>query len=166
MAHSNAAHSGQPGTDLTLGLDILPEYATEVDVDALGRVLEKALVEQNVHGSVELSVLITNDRQVHELNRQFRNVDAPTDVLSFSQLEGENDFPQPTTGARPLGDIVISYDRVRSQAVEYGHSEKRELAYLAVHGLLHLLGFDHETEVDKQRMRQAEEQALDGIPRG
>ena len=108
-----------------------------------------------------------SDKKIRELNRQFRGIDKATDVLSFPQDEPVGEaFPLVGPAPRPLGDIVISGDRVRAQAADYGHSQRRELAYLAVHGLLHLLGFDHETEPDRERMRRAEESALAEIPRG
>jgi probable rRNA maturation factor len=133
-------------------------------------VLLRALETNNVSGSVEVSLVITDDVELQKLNRQYRGVDAPTDVLSFSQTEAAAryqpvDFPNPGELARPLGDIIISGDRVRAQSVEYGHPGRRELAYLAVHGLLHLLGFDHEIDADRVSMRQAEENALESVPR-
>lgn len=155
------------GVSLELGLDIDPPYQDEVDRALLERVIAKTLDAQGVQEPVEVSVVVTDDAQVHELNRQYRGVDRPTDVLSFAQGEptGVGAFPSIGLAPRPLGDIVISGDRVRAQAAEYGHSQRRELAYLAVHGLLHLLGFDHETEPERQRMRAAEEAALIEIPR-
>jgi probable rRNA maturation factor len=106
-----------------------------------------------------VALLLTDDATLHDLNRQFRGLDKPTDVLSF---EGE------TAGLRPgalrhLGDIAISVERARRQAGDYGHSFERELAYLVTHGLLHLLGFDHESDVEQQAMRAVEEQALSQV---
>jgi probable rRNA maturation factor len=88
----------------------------------------------------ELSVLITDDEEIHTLNRQYRSVDRATDVLSFSQLEGEGAVSEHNV----LGDIVISWDRAVSQGEEYGHGTHAELERLLVHGLLHLFGYDHE----------------------
>lgn len=153
------------GPDLRLEIDVALPYEGEVDRDLLTRVLSNALAEQGVTGPVEVSVVVTDDAKIQALNRQYRGIDRPTDVLSFPQEEGTTAFPRPPGAPRQLGDIVISYDRVKAQAREYGHSERRELAYLAVHGLLHLLGFDHETEPERQRMRTAEEAALSEIPR-
>ncbi|OLZ10474.1 rRNA maturation RNase YbeY [Sulfobacillus thermosulfidooxidans] len=106
----------------------------------------------------ELSIVLTDDSTIHELNRTYRGVDRPTDVLSFSQREGEDAFDDPV-----LGDIVISLDRTRQQALEYGHSFERELGFLTVHGILHLLGWDHETPDDEQRMMAKTEEILGGI---
>lgn len=154
-----------PCPELRLELDVAPEFAGEVDRDLLIRVVCATLESQGMTGPIELSVVVTNDAQIQELNREYRGKDYPTDVLSFSQIEGPGGFPLPPEAPRPLGDIVMSYDRVRAQAGEYGHSRRRELAYLTVHGLLHLLGFDHEAEQDRQRMRAAEESALAEVPR-
>ncbi|MGH2459250.1 MAG: rRNA maturation RNase YbeY [Chloroflexota bacterium] len=164
MRTSDSGAGPCPG--LRLEVDVAPEFAGEVDRDLLAEVVCAALESQGIDQPVELSVVITDDAEIQALNREYRHQDRPTDVLSFSQGEGPGGFPVPPGAARPLGDVVISYDRVRTQAVEYGHSPRRELAYLTVHGLLHLLGFDHETDADRQRMRSAEEAALANLPRG
>ena len=121
-------------------------------------------------GPIEIALVVADDARIQQLNRDYRGVDAPTDVLSFSQIESragvDDGFPVPPGEARLIGDIIISGDRVRSQAAEYGHGKRRELAYLAVHGLLHLLGYDHQTEDEKKVMRQVEEKALASIQRG
>ena len=94
---------------------------------------------------------------IHELNRDYRNVDAPTDVLSFALNEGEDDVPEEE---KALGDIVINLDRAVEQAKEFGHSKEREMAYLSVHGFLHILGYDHYDPDEKKAMRKAEEDIL------
>ncbi len=109
----------------------------------------------------EVGVTLTGEETIHQLNRDYRGVDAPTDVLSFALEEGEDEL----TGyeeAPPelLGDIIICLPYARRQAMEYGHSFHRELLYLTVHGLLHLLGHDHQNEDDRQRMRAEEEKFL------
>ncbi|HWQ89403.1 MAG TPA: rRNA maturation RNase YbeY [Desulfitobacteriaceae bacterium] len=134
--------------------------------------LEKGLnIVLNQHGrtsQAEVSLSLVTDGRIHELNRDYRGVDHPTDVLSFALEETDPQSPQ-ICGYQDnvLGDIVISTDRARSQAAEYGHSFERELLYLAVHGTLHLLGYDHETEEEKIVMRQKEEIVLKllGLPR-
>ena len=151
--------------NLRLEVDVAPDFAGEVDRDLLTQVVCATLESQGISGPVELSVVVTNDAEIQALNREYRNKDCPTDVLSFSQVEGPAGFPLPPGAAQPLGDVVISFDRVRAQAKEYGHSERRELGYLAVHGLLHLLGFDHATEAERKRMRAAEDAALAELPR-
>ncbi len=160
------SESATEPVSLTIDMDVAPQFEDDVDGLMLEEVLSRAVAEAGLSGSVEVSVVITENAEIHELNRQYRGVDAPTDVLSFSQIEGTADAPDfPVGGVRQLGDIVISGDKVRAQAEEYGHSRRRELAYLAVHGLLHLLGFDHETPEDQAEMRQAEENALVAYPR-
>ncbi len=104
-------------------------------------------------------MVLTDDATVHELNRTYRGVDRPTDVLSFPQREGEGADPQDMV----LGDIVISVDRVEAQAEEFGHSFDRELAFLSVHGLLHLLGWDHQKPDEERRMMAKTEEILGGI---
>ncbi|MCL6611356.1 MAG: rRNA maturation RNase YbeY [Peptococcaceae bacterium] len=106
----------------------------------------------------EVSVLLTGDDYIRELNRQYRGVDAPTDVLSFAQHEGEQ-MPDPG-GEDILGDVVISLQAAARQGEEYGHGLRRELAYLTAHGILHLLGYDHRDEESRAVMREKEEAAL------
>jgi len=109
-------------------------------------------------------VRVTGDARIHEVNLEQRGVDRPTDVLSFpmfslepGQLPGPEDA-DPATGLIPLGDMMLSMERVQAQAKEYGHSNRRELAYLVVHSVLHLLGYDHLDEgPEKARMRAREE---------
>ena len=131
-------------------------------------------LRQQIRARLPVAVLagersVVLDAKIRRLNRDYRGVDAPTDVLSFSQLEswgGEDDtFPWLPGTPRLIGDIVISGERVRAQAAEFGHGQRRELAYLTVHGLLHLLGYDHESDAEKEKMRRAEEEALASIPR-
>ena len=115
-------------------------------------------------GNVIFNVIIVDNDKIHEINKEYRNIDRETDVISFA-LEDEKSFN--TTEVRMLGDIYISIDRVRSQAKEYGHSEKRELYFLAIHGLLHLLGYDHMKEDDEKIMFAKQEEVLNkyGIKR-
>ena len=108
---------------------------------------------------MELSVVLCDNAYIHELNKTYRNIDRPTDVLSFALNEGEEEgYDGPDT--KLLGDIVISLDKTQEQAEEYGHSFERELAYLTVHGMLHILGYDHMTDEDKAEMRKEEEFVL------
>ena len=128
------------------------------------RVIRTALAMQGVDFPCEIDVLMTSDAGIHQINRDMRQVDRPTDVLSFPEFElmaGELpdvEDADPGTGLVPLGDMVISVERVAAQAREYGHSNRRELAYLVVHSVLHLLGYDHLDEgVMKAQMREREE---------
>ena len=141
-----------------------PRFAGEVDEDLLRRVTTEALRREGVKGEVALSVVITDDEAVQELNRQFRDVDAPTDVLTFGSGE-EDEFVFVTAPGESayLGDVVISYPRAVAQAEEYDHSINRELALLAVHGVLHLLGYDHVDEAERTEMWAKQDEILGSL---
>ena len=131
------------------------------------KAIRTALAAQGVDFPCEVDVLVTNDEEIHRLNREARQVDRATDVLSFPAFElqpGELPGPEdadPGTGLVPLGDMMISMEHVAAQAKEYGHSNRRELGYLVVHSVLHLLGYDHVDEGPmKARMREREEVIL------
>lgn len=136
-----------------------PRFAGEVDEELLRRVTAEVLRREGVEGEVTLSVVITDDEAVRELNRQFRDVDAPTDVLAFGGGQ-EGDFVTAPGEPAYLGDVVISYPRAVAQAEEYGHSIDRELALLAVHGVLHLLGYDHVDEAERTEMWARQDEIL------
>lgn len=134
------------------------------------RAVESALDAEKIDVPCEINVLIVDDKAIKELNARFRDRDAATDVLSFPMLDlnaGEKPIEQDvelSTGYCPLGDIVISLEHARAQGEEYGHGLKRELSYLAVHSVLHLLGYDHIDEGEQKAvMRRHEEQALKEI---
>ncbi len=118
----------------------------------------RVLAAEQVRAPAELSIAITEDTTVRELNRRYRGVDAPTDVLSFAS--GEADFVVPPGRARQLGEIVISHQTARRQAEDAGHPVETELAHLLVHGILHLLGHDHESPAEARSMRAREEALL------
>jgi len=130
-----------------------------VDTHELERLAARALEAEGVPKPSELSVMLADDATVHELNRTYRGTDAPTDVLSFSQAEGD-DFAQPEGTAPHLGDVIISVDTARRQAAEYGVSLQDEVSHLLVHGVLHLLGYDHEEPEDAQAMQLQEDAIL------
>lgn len=115
----------------------------------------------------EVDVTIVDDEEIHGMNREYRDMDRPTDVLSFALDEdcGEGDEPELIGGPEEhlYGDIIISAETALRQAEEYGHGLEREMTYLAVHGMFHLLGYDHMTEEDKSQMRAKEEEALRAI---
>lgn len=125
------------------------------------RCCHAVLVQENFEGSAEISVTFVNDAQIQELNKQHRNIDKATDVLSFPLGEnGEYDVNL-ETGAKVLGDIVISMERAVAQAEEYGHQLQREVAFLTVHSMLHLLGYDHVNGgLAAVHMREKEEAVL------
>ena len=133
----------------------------------LKKVIRAALDAEGVDVPCEVNVLVTDDAGIRRVNADMRNVDAPTDVLSFPMFDLEpGDRPSgedadPATGLVPLGDMCISFERAKAQAKEYGHSNRRELAYLAVHSALHLLGYDHMDDGPmKAQMREREETIL------
>jgi probable rRNA maturation factor len=114
--------------------------------------------------NVLFNVIIIDNKEIHEINKTYRGIDRPTDVISFA-LEDDDTFIE--TEERILGDIYISIDKAKEQALEYGHSLLRELCFLSIHGLLHLLGYDHMTEEDEKVMFGLQERVLDsyGIKR-
>ena len=131
------------------------------------KVIRTALAAEGMALACEVDVSITDDAGIHAINLDMRDVDKATDVLSFpvfdlvpGELPDEEDA-DPGTGLIPLGDMVISMERCEAQAKEYGHSRKREIAYLVTHSVLHLLGYDHLNEgEEKKRMRSREEAIL------
>ena len=130
----------------------------------LRRAIEETLAYEQYRNDVQVSVTLTNDEGIHELNARFRGVDAPTDVLSFPlfDYEGETDEPPIDEVENMLGDIVLNLDRAHTQAEEFGHSFEREAAFLTVHSMLHLLGYDHETgEEDEADMRARQSAIMD-----
>ena len=119
------------------------------------------LVEENFEYDAEVEVTFVNDDQIQEFNSQYRNIDKSTDVLSFPLGENGNYDTNPETGYKMLGDIVISVEHAVSQGELYGHGLRREIAYLTVHSMLHLLGYDHVDEgIEKAKMREKEEIVL------
>ena len=142
------------------------------DKIVLGEYLEKRLQDglnavaklHDLDDMTEVDITIVDDEEIHQLNRDYRNADRPTDVLSFALDEDDEDEPELLEGQlHLLGDIIISAETATRQAEEFGHGLEREIVYLAVHGLLHLLGYDHMVEEDKVVMRAKEEEALRAI---
>ena len=125
------------------------------------RCCNAALRQENFEGSAEISVTFVNNEQIHKLNLEHRNIDRETDVLSFPLGENGVYDINHDTGAKMLGDIVISIEKAFAQAEEYGHPLQREIAFLTVHSLLHLLGYDHENGgLEAVHMREKEESVL------
>lgn len=119
----------------------------------------RVLLAENCPENAEVSILLTGDEAIRELNSRYRGIDAPTDVLAFSQLEGE-EFAQ--EGEAVLGDVVISVETAARQAMEHGHTLDDEMDILLVHGILHLLGYDHETPEDEKRMFERQRELVGG----
>ncbi|ENH97505.1 metal-binding heat shock protein [Gracilibacillus halophilus YIM-C55.5] len=138
---------------------------TEEYVDLIERLLTYAANQENLPTNTELSVSFVDNHEIQILNRNYRQLDKPTDVLSFA-LEDEVDGEVAITGhdlPLILGDIVISVDKTREQANDYKHSFEREIGFLALHGFLHLLGYDHIEEDDEQKMVSRQKEILDGF---
>ncbi|WP_068674333.1 rRNA maturation RNase YbeY [Oceanobacillus sp. Castelsardo] len=133
-------------------------------IDLLDRLLQFAAKKENINDEAEISINFVTNKEIQEINRDYRDKDAPTDVISFAMqesVEGEleiivEDMDIPET----LGDIIISVEKAKEQAEEYNHSYERELGFLAVHGLLHLLGYDHMNEEDEKKMFARQEEIL------
>lgn len=124
---------------------------------------------ENFEGSAQVDISIVDNEQIRVINREHRKIDAVTDVLSFPLGENGVYDINPETGAKQLGDIVLSIERAQDQAEQYGHSLQREVGYLTVHSMLHLLGYDHvQGGLDAVRMREKEEAVMTsvGLPRG
>lgn len=132
--------------------------------DKIREAFDSVLKNEGVSDDAEITVTFVGDRKIRELNRQFRNIDRSTDVLSFPLGENGVYDKNPATGANMLGDIVISLDHAYSQAELYGHGLEREIAFLTVHSMLHLLGYDHVNGgLEKAIMREKEEKILDDL---
>ncbi len=145
----------------------VPGADSEKTVALIRKAIRTVLRCEEVMIPCEVDVLLTDDEGIREINRDMRGIDAPTDVLSFpafSYVPGEppadDADADPMTGLTPLGDMAISLERVTAQAAEYGHSERRELAYLAVHSVLHLLGYDHMDEGEQKKQMRTREEAV------
>lgn len=137
------------------------------ELEALAeRVARRALQQAAAHlgPDVELSITFVDDHQIQDLNREYRGKDKPTDVLSFALMEGE-ELARAEAAGEPLalGDVVVSLERARAQAGEYGHSFEREVGFLICHGILHLLGYDHQTPDEESRMQEKAEEILSGL---
>ncbi|MGD6841293.1 rRNA maturation RNase YbeY [Bacillus infantis] len=150
---------------MSLNIDFMDE-TNEVKsshIEQVEKLLNFAALKEDVDAGSELSVtFVTNDR-IQEINREYRDKDKPTDVISFAMEElGEGETEIAGEGIpRVLGDIIISIQRTEEQAGEYGHTFERELGFLAVHGFLHLLGYDHETDEEEREMFGRQKDILD-----
>ena len=143
----------------------------------IGAIIRKCISDtlkaERISVPCEINVLVTNDAGIHIINKESRNIDRPTDVLSFPMFEFEPgnpptdwvEYQDPASGLVPLGDMCISLERAEAQAQEFGHSVRREVGYLTIHSMLHLLGYDHLDEGPmKKQMRGREEAIAASIP--
>lgn len=139
-------------------LEIFNQTGEEIaELETVKKVLEYAIKKEKLD-KVIFNVIIVDNDYIHQLNKNYRNIDRETDVITFA-LEDEKEMVAPE-GERILGDIYISFDKAKAQALEYGHSLLRELSFLAVHGFYHLLGYDHQTKEEEKVMFQKQEEVL------
>ena len=132
------------------------------------RCIQATLDAEGVRVPCEINVLVTDDAGIHVINKESRDIDRPTDVLSFPMFEltpGQpprdwTEYEDPATGLVPLGDMCISLERAKAQAAEFGHSPKREIGYLTIHSMLHLLGYDHLDEGPMKKQMRGREEAI------
>ena len=150
---------------MILTIDILDEteQVTEQQQELVTKLLEFAAIQEKVTEGSEVSITFVDNERIHEINKEYRQKDAPTDVISFAMEEmGEGEIEiKGSDVPAVLGDIIISIDRMREQADEYGHSNERELGFLAIHGFLHLLGYDHMNEEDEKVMFSRQKELLE-----
>lgn len=142
---------------------IPPPFHKLVPADLVRRAAVAVLAHEKITGSGELSVVITDDDEIHELNRRFRGVDAPTDVLAFGGRDEDTPFVTAPEAPLLLGDVIISCPRAQAQAEEAGHSLEAEIQLLVVHGVLHLLGYDHAQPEEKAVMWARQEEILNTL---
>lgn len=140
---------------------IINDSQNKIKIDkSINELIEKVVLEclkqENKGTDYEISITFIDDDEIHELNKEYRGVDKPTDVLSFPMGEDELDIP----GETLLGDIVISIETARRQAEEFGHSLEREISYLVAHSMFHLMGYDHMNDEEKVIMRRKEKKVM------
>ncbi|MDE7336645.1 MAG: rRNA maturation RNase YbeY [Clostridia bacterium] len=152
-------------------LEIFDEIDSALDCDLIRKVFDSVRSEFCLPDNVRVELSVVGEEDIRQVNREFRNVDSVTDVLSFPALEVKlpfraEDYPFDvdfSTGELMLGEIMLCYKRAVEQSAEYAHSTERECCYLVLHGLLHLLGYDHIEESDKVLMREKEEKILSAL---
>lgn len=147
-------------------MKLLFENETELNISPeLLKLFEEAVLAslkyEGFSDNVEVGLTLTNNEEIRSLNSKYRGIDRPTDVLSFPMIDFGNESPDFSGRTVPLGDIVISVERAKEQAADYGHSLERELGFLTVHSMLHLMGYDHMTEQDEKEMFFKQREILD-----
>lgn len=149
-----------PSPRYAIGLQVAPRYARYVRTRSIASLARRALNAERAPAGTAIGIVITDDATVRDLNRRFLSIDEPTDVLSFG-LGGREKFVAPGASARELGEVIISYPTASRQARAARHATGDELAHLLVHGILHLLGYDHERPAGARSMRAREEAILE-----
>lgn len=137
--------------------EIIDNYGYK-EYDYLNEIIDYVIKKLNIKKSI-FDIILIDDEEMHKLNKEYRGIDRTTDVLSFAL--NDNSHINPVLNS--LGDIFVSIPKMKSQAIEYGHSEKRELSFLVVHGILHLLGYDHMNELDEKVMFGLQKEILDEL---
>ncbi|WP_184244800.1 rRNA maturation RNase YbeY [Gracilibacillus halotolerans] len=148
---------------MNMHIDFLDETGdiTKEQQELLLNVLQLASNMEEIPKDAEVSISFVSDEEIHRLNKEYRQIDQPTDVLSFALEEGEDNYSiEGNEIPRMLGDIIVSVDKAKEQAETYNHSFNRELAFLTVHGFLHLLGYDHMSDEDEKKMFSRQEEIL------
>jgi probable rRNA maturation factor len=147
-----------------IGIHVEGEFRGLVDSRRVKRIAKRVLKAEGVAPPYEVSLVFTDSEAVRQLNRDYRGVDKPTDVLAFYMLpqkKADSSFALPPDGVTRLGEVIISYPQAAEQAKEQGHSPERELALLIIHGILHLLDYDHEEPEEESEMREKERELLE-----
>jgi probable rRNA maturation factor len=148
-----------------IGIHVGEEFRRVVDQGWVRKITKTVLKTEGVVPPYEVSLVFTDSEAVRQLNRDYRGVDEPTDVLAFYMLpqkeEADDSFALPPDGVTRLGEIIISYPQAAEQAREQGHATEKELALLIIHGILHLLGYDHEKPEEEAKMRTREKELLE-----
>lgn len=146
-----------------IAISVEEEFRGLVDRDRIKRIAQKVLEAEGMASPYEVSLMFTDSATVQKLNRDYRGVDEPTDVIAFYMLPQDGDdssFVLPPDGVTHLGEVIISYPQAAEQAGEQGHPVEQELALLIIHGILHLLGYDHEQPEEEVKMRAREQELL------
>lgn len=162
--------------NMTFNIEIETKIKLDIPVEEIiSKVITKSLDDEGCPYEAELSVILTDNNEIKEINKEFRNIDKPTDVLSFPMIEYKqpsdfsivednvDEYFNPETGELVLGDIIISLEKVIEQSEEYGHSTERELAFLTAHSMLHLFGYDHMEEDERMIMENKQEGILKAL---
>jgi probable rRNA maturation factor len=158
---------------MEINILIEEDFKRCLEADWLHRIVEQSLTVQDIDSEVEVSLVITTQENIQKLNRMYRGINKPTDVLSFYMIPAvggakveSSSFVVPPDGVRHLGEVIISYPQAVIQSQEQKHSVKKEITVLVIHGVLHLLGFEHDTPEQERRMKAKETMVLSQIEEG
>ena len=146
-------------------MDVLFENNTneEINYKLIEKVISEALRYEGVNDNTEVSVTIVDNEEIRKINNKFRNIDRATDVLSFPLIDFDNESLPDDCSKIYIGDIIISIERAKEQAKEYGHSIDREIGFLTAHSMLHLLGYDHMVQEEEKEMFANQEEILNNL---